>query len=192
MDIRLDNTEVKWDHDNYYGRTGKRLKFYVRRPVSGSFFSHAIKDARGGGPPKHQLLKEDVMKSLVEEFLGKKRFAVVGSFRNETKYAYRILRDLASKGYEVYPVNPNTDKVDGMVCYKSILDIPFDVDVADIVTPPHVTVEILRECLQKGIGMVWLQPGAESEEAIRFCREKNIKCLHSICVMTESIGKGQT
>lgn len=126
------------------------------------------------------------MENLVQDFLSRKRFAVVGSFRNETKYAYKILKDLSAKGYEVYPVNPNMSSVEGMVCYKSISDIPFDIDVADIVTPPLVTEKVLEECLKKGIRRVWLQPGAESEKAIRFCKENNIKVLHSICVMMES------
>jgi len=126
------------------------------------------------------------MDNPVKDFLSQKRFAVVGSFRDETKYAFKIMKDLLAKGYEVYPVNPNMSRVDGRVCYKSISDIPVDIDVADIVTPPSVTEKILEKCLQKGIRRVWLQPGAESEKAIKFCKENNIKVLHSICVMLES------
>jgi len=132
------------------------------------------------------------MENLVKDFLSQQKFAVVGSFRNETKYAYKILKNLAEKGYEVYPVNPNMSMVDGRVCYRSISDIPFDIDVADIVTPPAVTERIVEECLQKGIKRVWLQPGAESEKAIKFCRENDIKVLHTICVMTESLKQGDS
>jgi len=127
------------------------------------------------------------MENLVKDFLGQKRFAVVGSFRNEGKYAYKIMKDLAAKGYEVFPVNPKTDRVDGRVCYKSVGDIPFDVDVVDVVTPPSVTATVLKECLQKGIKRAWLQPGAESEEVIKFCHDNNIKVIHSVCVMLESL-----
>lgn len=126
------------------------------------------------------------MKDLIIDFLKQKRFAVIGSFRNKEKYAYRILVDLIKKGYEVFPVNPRLGEVEGRVCYKTISDIPYSVDVVNIVTPSSITEAILKECLQKGIKRAWLQPGAESEAAIKFCYDNNIKVIHGICVMLES------
>ncbi|KPK97902.1 MAG: hypothetical protein AMJ95_06850 [Omnitrophica WOR_2 bacterium SM23_72] len=127
------------------------------------------------------------MENLVEDFLKQKRFAVAGSFRNESKYAYKILKTLIKKGYEVFPVNPRMSEVEGKACYKTISDIPYSVDVVNIVTPPLITEGILKECLQKGIKRVWLQPGAESEAAIKFCHDNDIKVIYSMCVMLESL-----
>ena len=127
------------------------------------------------------------MENLIKDFLSQKSFAVIGSFRNESKYAFRILRKLTEKGYKVYPVNPRLDTVDGLKCYKSVSDIPFRVDVVDIVTPPEVTERIVKECKDKGIYRIWLQPGAESEEAIEFCKKNRINIIHNMCVMVEAI-----
>lgn len=127
------------------------------------------------------------MESLVKDFLNQKSFAVIGSFRNESKYAFRILRKLRKKGYEVCPVNPRLDEVDGLKCYKSISDMPFAVDVANIVTPPEITERIVRECKDKGVYRVWLQPGAESIKAIEFCERNKIKVIYNLCVMVEAI-----
>ena len=126
------------------------------------------------------------MKNLVKDFLKQKRFAVVGSFRNESKYAFKILRKLKERGYKVYPVNPRLDEVDGLKCYKSLNNIPFSIDVVDIVTPPEVTEKIVRECKDKGIYRVWLQPGAESEEAIEFCKQNKVSVIYNLCVMLEA------
>lgn len=123
------------------------------------------------------------MEDLIKEFLLQKNFAVVGSFRNESKYAYKILKNLKQKGYEVYPVNPKLKEVEGLKCYPTILDIPITVDVVDIVTPPAVTEQIVKQCFKKGITRIWLQPGAESETAIRFCQENNIKVIYNACIM---------
>lgn len=125
------------------------------------------------------------MENLIKDFLEQKKFAVVGSFRNETKYAYKIFKELTARGYEVYPVNPQISEVEGVRCYGHISDLPFAVDVVDIVTPPPVTETVLKECLQKGIRRVWLQPGAESEKAIKFCQENNIQVVYNTCVMLE-------
>ena len=127
------------------------------------------------------------MQDLVKDFLKQNRFAVVGSFRNESKYAYRILKTLKKKGYEVYPVNPRLKEIEGVACYVNVKDIPVVVDVVDIVTPPEITKKVVRECREKGITRVWLQPGAESEEAIKFCNENNIKVIYGLCVMMEHI-----
>lgn len=123
---------------------------------------------------------------LINEFLRQKKFAVAGSFRNESKVAYRILKDLISKGYEVYPVNPNMKKVEELTCYASVLDIPETVGVVDLVTPPEVTEKIVEQCAKKGITRIWMQPGAESEKAIELCKSNNIKVVHSVCVMMHS------
>lgn len=127
------------------------------------------------------------MQNLVKDFLKQKRFAVAGSFRNESKYAYRILRTLKDKGYEVYPVNPRLKEVLGLACYPSVKDIPGSVDVVDIVTPPAITERIVRECKGKNISRVWIQPGAESENAIKFCKQSGIKVIHNLCVMMEAV-----
>jgi len=123
------------------------------------------------------------VQDLVKDFLKQKRFAVVGSFRNESKYAYRILKTLKEKGYEVYPVNPSLREVDGLTCYPSVKDIPDSVDVVDIVTPPQVTEKIVRECKEKGISKVWIQPGAESKTVIEFCKDNNIEVIYNLCIM---------
>ncbi len=123
---------------------------------------------------------------LIKEILSKKSFAIVGSFRNESKYAYKILLHLKNNGYEIYPVNPNIKEVEGLKCYPSILSLPFSVDVAVIVTPPQVTEQVVSQCLQKGIKYVWLQPGAESEPAIKFCNENEIKVIYNTCIMFSS------
>ncbi len=130
------------------------------------------------------------MENLIKDFLKQKRFAVAGSFRNGSKFAYKILISLAEKGYEVFPVNPRMSEVDGRVCYKSISEIPCSVDVVNIVTPPSITEAILKECLQKGIKRAWLQPGAESQVAIKFCHNNGMKVVYGICVMLESL-KGE-
>ena len=126
------------------------------------------------------------VQNLVRDFLKQKRFAVAGSFRNESKYAYRILRVLRNKGYEAFPVNPNTKEVDGLVCYPSVKDIPGGVDVADLVTPPEATERIVEECKEKGITRVWMQPGAENDKAIAYCNLNGISVIYGLCLIVEA------
>ena len=123
------------------------------------------------------------MQGLIKEFMAQKRFAIVGATDNPQKYGNQIVKSLKSRGYEVYPVNPKLKELEGLTCYSSLADIPVKVDIVDFVVPPAVTEEILKECKELGLSRIWLQPGSESERAIAFCRENNLKVVHDVCVM---------
>jgi predicted CoA-binding protein len=123
---------------------------------------------------------------LIKKFLDKSNiFAVVGASRDPKKYGYQVYEDLKKAGYEVYPVNPNTDKILGDRCYPSLRDLPTKPDVVDVVVPPKVTEEIVKTCKKLGITKVWMQPGSESETAIKFCNENGIGVVYGVCVMIE-------
>ena len=123
------------------------------------------------------------MEDLIKEFMAQKRFAVVGATTDTKKYGNEIFRNLTSRGYEVYPVNPRLKELEGTKCYPSLSDIPVKVDVVDFVVPPPVTEEILKECKELELDRIWLQQGSESKAAVAFCDENNLKVVHGVCVM---------
>ena len=126
------------------------------------------------------------MESLIQKFLDKRNvFAVVGASRNPEKYGHKVFRDLRDAGYKVYPVNPNAEEILGVKCYPSLKDLPETPDVVDLVVPPRVTEKVVRECKELGVRMVWMQPGSESEDAIKFCVENGMEVVHGVCVMVE-------
>ncbi|MFH1328224.1 MAG: CoA-binding protein [Candidatus Bathyarchaeota archaeon] len=125
--------------------------------------------------------------NLVNEFLAKKIFAVVGASKNPEKYGHRIYKTLKEAGYSVYPVNPTANEILGDKCYPSLADLPEKPDVADLVVPPQIAMKAVEESEKLGIRYIWLQPGAESPQIVEFCAKKGIKCVHDLCVMIESI-----
>ncbi len=58
--------------------------------------------------------------------------------------------------------------VDGDPCYPSVADLPEDPTIVNIVVPPPVTRQVLRQCLDRGLRRVWVQPGAEDDEVLAF------------------------
>lgn len=125
---------------------------------------------------------------LVKEFLSKKNiFAVVGASRDPEKYGHQVYKDLKNAGYEVYAVNPNAEEILGDKCYPSLENLPVKPDVVDIVVPPRVTEHTVETCKKLGITKVWMQPGSESEKAIKFCEQNGIDVVYGVCVMVERI-----
>ncbi|MFC1965130.1 CoA-binding protein [Chloroflexota bacterium] len=112
-----------------------------------------------------------------------KRFAVVGTTDNPQKYGNQVVKKLKGCGYEVYPINPRLKELEGLDCYPTLADIPVKVDVVDFVVSPEATEAILKQCKELGLSRIWLQPGSESETAITFYHENNLKVVHSLCVM---------
>ena len=112
--------------------------------------------------------------------------AIVGANNHPTKYGYVIYRDLKRKGFKVFPVNPNTREVDGDKTYATLMEIPERPTIVDFVTPPSITLELLKQCLQLNLKNVWLQPGSESPEVVKFVQENNFNYLANACIMVES------
>ncbi len=112
-------------------------------------------------------------------------FAVVGASRDTKKYGYQVYKDLKEAGYGVYPVNPNADEILGDRCHPHLEDLPKKPDVVDVVIPPKVTEEMVKTCKKLGITKVWMQPGSESETAVKFCDDNGIDAVHGVCVMIE-------
>jgi len=122
--------------------------------------------------------------AAVERVLDRKNvFAVVGASRNPEKYGHKVFRDLLEAGYEVYPVNPRADEVLGRKCYPDLRSLPKRPDVVVFVVPPRITEALAQQCVELGVRFVWMQPGAESEEAIRALEEAGITVFHNICIM---------
>ena len=123
------------------------------------------------------------MANLIEEFISERVWAVVGASTDPGKYGHKIFRTLRAAGYIVYGVNPRGGEIAGQKLYPALADLPEKPAVVDIVVPPKVTEEIVRQCAALGLKRVWMQPGAESEAAIQFCQENGIKVVHDTCAM---------
>lgn len=123
-----------------------------------------------------------VSRKHIDKFFEPKRLAVAGASRNPKKFGHGIFKELLNKGYEVLPVNPNTDEIDGIKCYRSVTEIPDDVKSLLIVTPKEQTDNVLREAIKKGIINIWVQQMSETEDTIKIAEEYQIDVIHKKCI----------
>ncbi|MCD6478237.1 MAG: CoA-binding protein [Candidatus Aenigmarchaeota archaeon] len=124
----------------------------------------------------------------LQNFLNKKNVvAVVGASTNPKKWGYKVYRALKKNGFKVYPVNPKHDKIEDDKCYLSLESLPKKPDLVITVVPPSVTESVVRECKMLGIKMVWMQPGSESQEAIKFCQENNMRVVYNACFVMDGL-----
>ena len=120
------------------------------------------------------------------EFLAKKRVAVTGVSRTpKTHGSNNVYRRLRDRGYDVFAVNPNTDRVEGDRSYPDLKSIPGGVEAVVIGTRPEIAEQTMQECAELGIGHVWMHrgPGAGSVSpaATDYGRQRGITVIDGGC-----------
>jgi len=113
------------------------------------------------------------------------KIAIVGASNNPRKYGNIVMGDLITKGYNVVPINPSENSILEVPAYKNLKAAGKGIDVVIFVVPPVITEKILVDVKKMKIPLVWMQPGSESEKAIKFCEENKIECVHDSCIMLQ-------
>lgn len=110
--------------------------------------------------------------------MSKPTVAIVGASADPNKSSNKSLRAHVNAGYDVYPVNPKEQTIEGLTCYQSVLDIPVALDRISLYLPPAVGVTVLEDIARKGCRELWVNPGAESPELMDKAAALG---LHTIC-----------
>jgi predicted CoA-binding protein len=122
-------------------------------------------------------------KAMVADFVAQRKLAVVGVSRQGKKFGNMAFRELKAKGYKLLPVHPQAEAIEGERCYPNLAALPEPVEGVLVIVPPAETEKIVREAAAAGIKRVWMQQGAESPAAIRFCQENGLSAVHGECIL---------
>jgi hypothetical protein len=122
-------------------------------------------------------------KATVDEFLAQPTLAVVGVSRDSKAFANGAYKELKEKGYRLLPVNPHMETFDGETCYPSLGALPEAPGGALIMVAPAQAEGVVKDAAAAGIKRVWMQQGAESAAAIKFCQENGISEVHGECIL---------
>jgi predicted CoA-binding protein len=113
----------------------------------------------------------------IKEFLSGERFAVVGASQDRSKYGNKVVRAYLQNGLDAVPVNPTAKEVEGLAAVADLTQIEGHVDGVSIVTPPKVTEGVVKQAIALGIKNIWMQPGAESDEAVKLAESAGANVL---------------
>lgn len=94
-----------------------------------------------------------------------KKIAVVGLSPKDDRPSNRVAKYLIEKKYHVIPVNPGQREILGLKCYRSLEDIPFEVDLVDLFIRADRVPGIVDQALAKGVKLIWMQLGIYHREA---------------------------
>ncbi|MCM8757403.1 MAG: acetate--CoA ligase family protein, partial [Candidatus Omnitrophica bacterium] len=131
---------------------------------------------------------------MIAKFFQPESVAVVGASREESKLGHRLLKNVIEAGFpgRIYPVNPKADEVLGLKCYPDITYLPETPDLAVIVIPSGLVVEVVRRYGQRGgravivISAGFKEAGEEGkrreEELVATCRQYGVRLIGPNCL----------
>jgi predicted CoA-binding protein len=124
----------------------------------------------------------------IKELLSSSRIiAVVGCSTNPEKDAHKVPLYMKNAGYRVIPVNPFAEEILGEKAYKSLLDIPDDieVDIVNVFRPSKDVPPIAEDAIKIGARALWLQLGIRNDEAAEKAEAAGLKVVQNRCIKVE-------
>ena len=113
-----------------------------------------------------------------------KTIAVVGLSNKPDRPSYDVASYLKEHGYRIIPVNPTIKEALGEKAYASLKDVPGRIDVVQIFRRPEEVPAIVDDAISIGAKVVWMQPGAENEEAAAKAEAAGLKAVVGACMRT--------
>ena len=117
--------------------------------------------------------------------------AILGASSDRNKFGNKAVRAFRAQGFTVIPINPKETVIEGETAYASVVDYPGTIDEASVYLPPTIGVAAMDELKEKGIPIVWLNPGADGDDVIARARalglETRVAC--SIIGVGDSPGR---
>ncbi len=111
-----------------------------------------------------------------------KAIAVVGASADRGKFGNKAVRAYLKQGWKVFPVNPKEKSIETLPCFPSLEDIPEKIDAVSVYVPPAVGVTLLEGIRRKNPGVVYFNPGAESEEIRKKAGELGINAVFACSI----------
>ncbi|PKP39367.1 MAG: hypothetical protein CVT98_02075 [Bacteroidetes bacterium HGW-Bacteroidetes-15] len=121
------------------------------------------------------------MKNNIQDFFKSKTVAIIGASRNKDSFSRMMLNELVSKGYTVFPVNPNEDEIAGLRAYRSIAQLPDAIEAAYIINRKEIAIDLAREAAEKGIKTIWIHVKCNSPEIEFLSQEHGVKVIAGEC-----------
>jgi len=113
--------------------------------------------------------------TIQKAFLQSPFFAVVGASKDQNKFGTKVLNWYKARSFNVTPIHLREKELQGLETLRSIAELPSPTETSlSIITPPKVTLEILEQAKELSIPYLWLQPGAEDADVLKYIKESGL------------------
>jgi predicted CoA-binding protein len=110
--------------------------------------------------------------------------AIIGASADRSKYGNKAVRAYRDAGWDVFPVHPSLDEVEGLRCFARFDLIPVPVlDRVSFYVPPEVGIQVLDQLDPRRVRELFLNPGSESDALVAKATEKGIAVVTGCAIL---------
>lgn len=124
--------------------------------------------------------------------MSKPTVAILGASRDRRKYGNKSVRAHLQHGYEVFPVNPHADTIEGLTAYPDLASIPvLRLDRVSVYLPPDVGIGLLEQIKARNPAEVWLNPGSDSPEVVARAEALGLSIIRACSIVDVGMSPSQ-
>ncbi|HEY7712357.1 MAG TPA: acetate--CoA ligase family protein [Candidatus Entotheonella sp.] len=137
-------------------------------------------------PARYRPSQDEILQAM-RRIMQPDAVAVIGASPEDGKIGNSVMKNLINGGYagQLYPIHPRAEEILGKKCYKSVMDIPGEVDIAIFCIPARFVAQVLEEVGQKQIpGAILIPSGfaevgedALQQEVVQVARAYNVRLM---------------
>ena len=112
-----------------------------------------------------------------------KTVAIIGASQDRRKFGNKAVRAFLLEGYEVFPVNPRVDLIEGLPVFRSIAEVPVRPQKVSVYLPPELLLAELPAIAARGCDELWLNPGTESDAVLAACERLGLNVIQACSIV---------
>ncbi len=118
---------------------------------------------------------------------GARSIAIIGASSNSSRPSNFVMTYLQSSvcDFDLYPVNPREEEINGVRCYPSLDAVPVVPDIVDVFRAADACPGVARKAVAKGAPTLWLQLGIWSDEASEIAQAAGMNVVMDRCTKIE-------
>lgn len=116
--------------------------------------------------------------------MSKPTVAIIGASEDRSKFGNKSARAHLRAGYEVFPINPKAEQIEGRPVYRSLSALPVEtLDRIVLYVPPAVGLSLLEEIAATPHRELWLSPGTESDGLLERAAELGLTTIQGCTIV---------
>ena len=109
--------------------------------------------------------------------------AVIGASTDRHKFGNKAVRAFRAAGWQVFPVNPRGEEVEGIAAFRTVEEITLPLDVVSLYVAPGVGWKLLAAIASKQPGELWINPGAGDTALVAAAKAQGLRAVELCSIL---------
>lgn len=110
--------------------------------------------------------------------------AILGASRDRRKFGNQSVRAHLQQGYDVYPINPHAEEIEGLKSYPDLASVSVKkLDRISVYLPAEIGITLLDEIKARGAREVWFNPGSDSDELLAHAEQIGLQIIQACSIV---------